>query len=230
MKLKAIIWDLDGTIIHFKIDFLRARKEAIRILTEQGIPRGELTVRKSILDNVQHSIELFKENELNSRQIEKVTTQIDARVSEIEYEAALEATRIDKIEKVLKFIRDKRLKQAIYTFNTHRNAETSLKQVNLLHYFDVIVGRDDVENPKPHKEHLLAICEKLGVAASDTLVIGDTYRDIQGAKNVGSKSIAIKTKSSGFSNEAIFNSADIIVKQDEISKNLIPAIKQFLDS
>ena len=230
MKLKSIIWDLDGTIIHFKIDFLRARREGIKILKEQGIPRGELTVKKSILDNVQHSIELFKKKGFSSREIENVTKNIDKRVSEIEYEAALEATKIDQIEDVLEFIQGKGLKQAIYTFNTHRNAETSLRQVDLLHYFDVIVGRDDVDNPKPHKDHLLTICKKLDVAPSDTLVIGDTYRDIQGGKKVGAKTIAIKTKTSGFSNQDIFNSANIIVKQEDISNTLIPAIKQFLDS
>ena len=230
MKLKSIIWDLDGTIIHFKIDFLRGRREAIKILKEQGIPRGELTVKKSILDNVQHSIELFREKGFSSREIENVTKKIDKRVSEIEYEAALEATKIDQIEDVLEFIHGKGFTQAIYTFNTHRNAETSLRQVDLLHYFDVIVGRDDVENPKPHKEHLITICEKLNVAPNETLVIGDTYRDIQGGKKVGAKTIAIKTKTSGFSNEEIFNSADIIVKQENISSNLILAIKQFLDS
>jgi HAD superfamily hydrolase (TIGR01549 family) len=229
MTLKVIIWDLDGTLIHFNIDFLRARREAIRILKEHGISRGELTVRKSILENVEHSVELFKKKGISPQQIQSIITKIDTRVAEIEFEAALEAKRIDNIENVVQFAQHKGLKQAIYTFNTHRNAETSLKNVKLFEYFDIIVGRDDVENPKPHKDHLLTICSKLDVEPEDTLVIGDTYRDIQGAKIVGAKSIAIKTKTSGFSNKDIFNSADAIVEQEEISENLIPTIKRFLD-
>ncbi len=160
-------------------------------------------------------------------QIKPITAQIDTRVSEIEYEAALDATKTAGIETVVEFARDEGLKQGIYTFNTHRNAEASLRHAGLLEYFDTIVGRDDVENPKPHKEHLITLCRKLGVAPRDIVVIGDTYRDIQGAKKVGAKSIAIRTKTSGFSNEEIFASADIIIDQNEISDKLIPAIKTF---
>lgn len=230
MNIKAVIWDLDGTLIHFKIDFLRARREAIKILRNHGIPRDELTVRNSILENIKHAVELFKDKGKLSNEIESILSEINKRVSEIEYEAALEATRIDKIEDVLQFLEKKELKQAIYTFNMHRNAETSLKQIDLLNYFEVIVGRDDVENPKPHKEHLLTICREIGVSPEEIIVIGDTYRDIQGAKNVGAKSIAIRTKSSSFANEEIFNSADIIISQEEISNNLILAIKNLLDT
>ena len=50
--IKAIVWDLDGTLIHFKIDWLRARREAIRILKIQGVPKHILTVKSSILDNI----------------------------------------------------------------------------------------------------------------------------------------------------------------------------------
>ena len=31
-SIKAIIWDLDGTLIYFNIDFPKARHEAIQIL------------------------------------------------------------------------------------------------------------------------------------------------------------------------------------------------------
>jgi len=149
-------------------------------------------------------------------------------VSAIEYEAALEATKINGIEDVLKFASKNKLKQAIYTYNTHKNAEVSLKTVRLLKYFNVIVGRDDVDNPKPHKDHLLMICKKLNVEPLNTIVIGDTYRDIQGALQLGAKSIAIQTPTSKFSNISTFQKADIIIKQENISKELMNSIASFL--
>ena len=59
---KAIIWDLDGTLIHFKIDFIRARREAIKILKKYGVPKNILTVKSSILENVSKSREYFQSN------------------------------------------------------------------------------------------------------------------------------------------------------------------------
>ena len=51
-SIKAIIWDLDGTLIHFKIDWVRARREAIKILKQYGVPKHLLTVKSSILENI----------------------------------------------------------------------------------------------------------------------------------------------------------------------------------
>ncbi|MHA1234729.1 MAG: hypothetical protein ACTSQL_06545 [Promethearchaeota archaeon] len=36
--IKAIIWDLDGTLIHFKINSVKARRKAIRVLDTKGKP------------------------------------------------------------------------------------------------------------------------------------------------------------------------------------------------
>ena len=97
-----------------------------------------------------------------------------------------------------------------------------------MHYFTLIAGRDSVENPKPHEDHLLYICEKLEVNPEQVIVIGDTYRDIEGALKVGAKSIAIKTKTSNFGNQDIFEQADIMILQEKIGEQLINAIRQLL--
>jgi len=226
--MQALIWDLDGTLIHFKINFIKARRIAIEILKKNGIPKSAISIKKSILDNVKDSIQIFKKKNIDPVQINSIIKKIDTEVSKIEHEAALKATKIDGIEKVLEFARDRNLKQAIYTYNTKKNAITSLKTVNLLQYFTLIAGRDSVENPKPHKDHLLFICEKLEVDPEQVLVIGDTYRDIEGALKVGAKSIAIKTKTSNFANQDIFEQADIIIPQEKIAEQLINAISQLL--
>jgi len=226
--MKALIWDLDGTLIHFKINFIKARRTAMEILKENGIPKEEITIKKSILENVKNAIKIFEQKGFDPERINNIVKKIDSEVSKIEYDAALKATKIDGIEKVLEFADQHDLKQAIYTYNTRKNAITSLKTVELLDYFSFIAGRDNVENPKPHQDHLLYICEQLEVKPEEVIVIGDTYRDIQGALNLGAKSIAIKTKTSGFSNKDVFEQADIIVPQDAIPGELIVAINQLL--
>jgi len=226
--MQAIIWDLDGTLIHFKINYIKARKTAIEILKKNSIPKSAISIKKSILENVKDSIEIFKKKNIGPVKINSIILEIDTEVSKIEHMAALKATKIDGIEKCLEFARDRDLKQAIYTYNTKQNAITSLKTVNLLKYFTLIAGRDSVENPKPHEDHLLFICEKLEVDPEQVIVIGDTYRDIEGALNVGAKSIAIKTKTSTFANQDIFEQADIIIPQEKIAEQLINAISQLL--
>ncbi|TFG24257.1 MAG: HAD family hydrolase [Promethearchaeota archaeon] len=227
-SIKAIIWDLDGTLIHFKIDWVRARREAIKILKHYGVPKHLLTVKSSILENIGLARDYFNNSGITPEKIENIIEKVDQVVNEIEYEAATEAIAVNGIQEVLEYLSKKNLKQAIYTFNTYRNAKTSLEKTNLLHFFDVIVGRDHVKNTKPHPEHLTLICNKLGVNPSNIIVIGDNHRDIEGALNVGAKSIAIKTKLAKLTNIEILKKANKIVEESEIPTKLIPTIENLL--
>ena len=59
--IKAIIWDLDGTLIHFKINSVKARRKAIRVLRDYQIPKENLSIEKPILENVKNSKVIFNE-------------------------------------------------------------------------------------------------------------------------------------------------------------------------
>jgi len=224
-SIKAVIWDLDGTIIDFKIDFIRARKEALIILKKYGIPDHLLSLEKGIVDTFQIAKDILKSNGMTEKDIQLIIEEIDQKVIEIEREAALNASMIKGIDKVLYHVRNKQLKQAIYTYNHTENAKLSLERVNLIHYFDVIAGRDSIDNPKPHPEHLNYICSKLNVKLTQIVVIGDHYRDIQGALNVGAHSIAIHSKLAQVEKLKI---ADVIVEEKKIPSKLIQAIDNLI--
>ncbi len=226
--ISAIIWDLDGTLIHFKIDYLRARKIAIKILKNSGVPKHFLTVKSSILENVRLSREYFERNSFSEEKIKKIIAEVDNEIIKIEHEAALNATLINGIDEVLEFARIKNLKQAIFTFNTKKNAEISLKKVNISQYFDLIVGRDNVSNLKPHPDHLNYICNQLNVKTNEILVIGDTSRDIEAAINVGAHSIALNTNVAGLFDQESFNKAEEIIELEEIPSKLINVIEKLM--
>jgi len=220
--IKAVVWDLDGTLIHFKIDFMRARREAFKILKEHGIPKKHLSMQNGTIDTIVKSRELFKFKGLSSREIDSIIKIINDKVTSIEHEAAVDAKMIEGIDKVLDFAHKKNLKQAIYTFNTSKNTKISLERVNLLKYFDVIAGRDNTNNPKPHPDHLLYICDKLDVEPSEIVVIGDHARDIQGAINVGARSIGLLTR---LARKESLEIADVVVEEKDIPSNLIHLIE-----
>jgi len=223
--IKAIVWDLDGTLIHFKIDYLRARKIAIEILRKYGVPKPLLTVRISILENVKLAREFFEKEGYSEEIINEIIEEVDNKIIKIEYKAAINATMINGIDRMLEFAKDNNLKQAIFTFNTKKNAEISLKKVNLLNYFSIIVGRDNVTNLKPHPDHLVHICKELNVKPDEILVIGDNIRDIEAAINVGAHSIAVHTK---LAKIETLQKADKIIKENEIPLKLIEEIEKLL--
>jgi len=153
---------------------------------------------------------------------------VNNAVIQIEHEAAIKATLTQGIGQVLEFAKKKRLKQAVFTYNTHTNARISLETANIFHYFEVIVGRDDTKNLKPHPDHLKHICEKIDVKPDQIVVIGDTGRDIEAAINIGSRSIALNTKIPNYLKRDMFRKADKIIELHEIPTELIKILDDFL--
>lgn len=67
-----------------------------------------------------------------------------------------------------------------------------LKNFGIWEYFETIIGRQEVKNPKPHPEPILKACEALEVEPSkDVFIIGDTKLDLIAAKEAGISSVAV---------------------------------------
>jgi len=226
--IKAIIWDLDGTLIDFKINSVKARRKAIKVLRDYGIPKENLSIETPILENVKISRVIFNELGFSSEKIKEIINEVNNAVIQVEHEAAIKATLTQGIDQVLEFAKKKRLKQAVFTYNTHNNARISLETAGIFHYFEVIVGRDDTKNLKPHPDHLKHICEKIDVKPDQIVVIGDTGRDIEAAINIGSRSIALNTKIPNYLKREFFKKANKIIEPEEIPSKLIETLEKFL--
>ena len=107
-----------------------------------------------IIEAIKYSKQFFIEFGYSPEKIKKISEEVNKAIIEVEHEAAIKATLIEGIAEVLEFAHKKNLIQAIFTYNTHNNARTSLKTAGITHYFDVIAGRDDIKNLKPHLDHL----------------------------------------------------------------------------
>ncbi len=226
--IKAIIWDLDGTLIDFKINSIKARRKAIKVLRNYGISREKISSKMSLLEIVKISRELFVKLGISDEEIKEIIKEVNNAVILVEHEAAMKATLTDGIIKVLEFAKKNHLKQAVFTYNTHRNARKSLETAGVNHYFDVVAGRDDVKKLKPHPDHLKYVCKRIEVNLDEIVVIGDTGRDIEAALQTNSRSIALNTKIPNFIKRETFKEADKIIELNEIPNELIKTLEEFL--
>jgi len=156
--IRALVFDLDGTLIKFQINSLKARRKAINVLINYGIPKAKLSKNISVLENIQNVKQIFNDNGLTTEEIGDILKKVNDAIIEVEYEAAIKATPIKGIEEVLKYAKKKKLILAIFTYNTNNNTKTSLQAAGIIRFFDLIVGRDDINNLKPHPDHLNYIC------------------------------------------------------------------------
>jgi len=79
----------------------------------------------------------------------------------------------------------------IVTTKTGRYSKVLMEHFELMEYFKVLVGREDVEHPKPHEEPILKAIESLNMEDSDIWMIGDTKLDLISAKNANINSIGV---------------------------------------
>ena len=79
----------------------------------------------------------------------------------------------------------------IVTTKTGRYSRILMEHFELMDYFEVLIGREDVEKPKPDAEPILKALDKLKLNDSDVWMIGDTKLDLISAKNAGINSIGV---------------------------------------
>ena len=68
-----------------------------------------------------------------------------------------------------------------------------LEHFGIAHFFEIITGRENVENPKPHPEPILVTLEQMNYDKNlhDVWMIGDTKLDLIAANAANVKSIGV---------------------------------------
>ncbi len=156
MVLKAIIFDLDGTLIEADYNWKKVREML-------GIEEG------SILSNFEKLSPCEREEkEAVLRQIEKEHTQ--------------RAYLVPGVYELISFLDAHGIKRALVTNNTRDNVEFILKKFDLK--FEVILTREDGFY-KPDPQPMYEAIKRLGVDKDEVIAIGDSFLDLQAAKAAG---------------------------------------------
>ncbi|MDA3945979.1 MAG: HAD family hydrolase [Helicobacteraceae bacterium] len=119
----------------------------------------------------------------------------------------------EAVEEAAKFAR-----LGIVTTKTGKYSRVLMEHFELMHHFEVLIGREDVENPKPHAEPILKAMQKMSVTEENCWIIGDTRLDIGSANNAGIKSIGVL---SGYD-----NAEQLKTLTDIIEENALEAVKR----
>ena len=211
--IKAVIFDLDGTLLNSLIDIM----DSVNIvLKEHNLPTHSLDDYKMFIGN---GIEVLAKKSLQDKYSNINFDDFLMRVKEIYSERQILKTKpYDGITKMLKSLNDLSIKIAILS---NKPNEFTKHVVN--HFFndinfEIILGsRKDVPR-KPNPQAVFEILENLNIEKDNAIFVGDTSTDMQTGKNAGLKTIGV---SWGFRsvNELKDNGADFIVNNpNEIIK------------
>lgn len=186
MKYKAVIFDLDGTLIDsmgiwlkVDIEYLRIRNIPVPDDLFQDVPEGNSfkEICQYFKDKFDLPDPIAEIGAEWTRMVEKhYKTNIKLKPGAIEF---------------LKFLDSKNIKMGVGTSNSKHLAETVLEANEVLQYFDTIAaGCVDIKG-KPFPDIFLQAASELGVTPHQCLVIEDTLHGVRAAHNGGMDAFAI---------------------------------------
>lgn len=173
MNVKAIIFDLDGTLVDSKVDYGKMKKRIIRVFEDSGVKPGILSEFMLNFQIEALAMEHLRKNNVADEEIQSLFHKITNIMNEVELEGVESAILMKGVKETLSNLKRLKVKLGVVTRGCREYTVAILKNLALKIYFDSVVARDDVSNPKPHPEHLQKAMRLLGVKASDTVLVGD---------------------------------------------------------
>ncbi|WP_151946884.1 HAD family hydrolase [Aliarcobacter butzleri] len=169
---KIILFDLDGTLIDSTDAIVSTFRFAFK---EQGFDfRGS---DKNIKDLIGYPLDIMFERLGVSKQ--KVWDYVDSyknryRVISVEQTTLLE-NAFEAVQLAYKIAR-----VSVVTTKTRMYTIPILDNFNITQYFEIITGRENVENPKPHPEPILKTLAQMNYDKNkdEVYMIGDTKLDL----------------------------------------------------
>jgi len=187
-KVKAVVFDFDGTLAILNIDFSFMRARVFALMRCYGIK--EEAVQENylleVIDEVYHI--LWQRSPSGAETFYQESHHI---LHEVEMRAAEKGRLIPGAEATLKSLRRKGIKVGIIT----RNCEDAVRKVfpDVNDLCDVFVSRNSVKRVKPHPDHLTHVMDLLKISGEEAVMVGDHMIDIQAGKRVGMKTVGVLT-------------------------------------
>ncbi len=194
--IKAVIFDLDNTLIDFSKLKRVCSEEAISAIIDAGlnIPKEKgMKILYSLFS--EHGME---DHTIFQKFLKKVTGKLDYQ----KLAHAINAYRRARVgilspypgvKRTLIKLKEKNLKLAIVSDAPKLKAWLRLTAMKIDNFFDVVVALEDTGRLKPSKLPFRAALKELKVAPSECLMVGDRPdRDMKGAKALGMKTCFAK--------------------------------------
>lgn len=200
--LRAVFFDLDGTLVDSAIDIYHAMNAALALLgrplvTEQQIRdwvgRGAPQLAYCVV-KYQHEQGLsltIQGTPLQDSLQEQQHQLLEAFLSHYEKHVCIESRIYDGVEPFIKACQARNLKLACITNKPYQPAHDLLQALDLLAPFQLLLGGDSVTHKKPHPMSLQHALQYFELKPHQALMIGDSRNDVEAAHAAGIQCIAL---------------------------------------
>jgi len=185
LNLKAIVIDLDGTLVDTIPIFEKIHKEILKrygiVLQDSLDTNGSSPKEMIYLLSKKYNIELNYEKILE----EAENIFLEKYIDNVKFTPGA--------KEFLIYIKEKKYKLGLYTSNSKKLASAILDKLGIRTMFDCIITGNDINNLKPEPDGYLKILECLNVKPYEVIAIEDSIYGVISAKRAGINVIAVLT-------------------------------------
>ncbi|WP_236575625.1 HAD family hydrolase [Paenibacillus sp. USDA918EY] len=183
-KIKGIIFDMDNTLLKSRIDFKAMKNETFHFLVSRGILPQELDITNHTTSTI---VEEAMKTHLMTEKLQSEMWEIPRRFEmDGMKDAELEAGVVEILEEL-----KGGYQMAVVTNNSVLAAEIALKDHDILDFFDLVVGREQMKSLKPSPDGFQYILDRCsGISTEEWISVGDSWIDGKASSAAGIKFIS----------------------------------------
>ncbi|WP_299058873.1 HAD family hydrolase [uncultured Polaribacter sp.] len=186
MTYKAVIFDLDGTLVNSINDIADAMNV---VLKKRNYPTYNYATYKTFVGSGVRSLVVKALPEANPTKEEVAACLLD--MMQVYSECCTQKTKpYDGVLDLLSALKEKNIKIAVLS-NKEDTLTKKISSFLLPEYIKPVLGLKQEEDKKPNPKVALQICESLQVKPEETIFVGDTDVDILVAKNANMLAVGV---------------------------------------
>ena len=177
---RAVIFDLDGTLVDSAGEIAAALNASLREAGLRSLPRERV---EGLIGRGVHALVERALRELDApRRLDEVLTGFESHYERI---VGSEAQLFAGVQPGLERLRAARIPMAVVTNKPRAFTLKLLSRLDVAPFFAAIVAGDDGIPRKPQGDMLVAACERVASAPGETLMLGDSQNDVAAARAAG---------------------------------------------
>lgn len=203
--LKAVIFDVDGTLLDTERIYMQAWKAAA---AELGYVMTDSVLQKTRAVNTKDAARIFEAEIGNGFSYAK-TRPIRVRIAE---EIIMRESPILKpgVLELLDYLDGKGIQLAVASSANTQTTKEHLASSGILNRFEAVVGGDQIVNGKPRPDIFLRAAELLGVTPEECIVVEDSPAGIRAGYAAGMKTVLVPDQAA--ITDEIIAISDVVLK------------------
>lgn len=203
--LKAVIFDVDGTLLDTERIYMQAWKDAA---AELGYVMTDEVLQKTRAINTKDAAKIF-ETEIGNGFSYAQARPIRVRIAEeiIKRESPILKPGVPEL---LSFLQQKGIRLSVASSTSLQGTREHLSESGILEPFEVVVGGDMVTKGKPNPDIFLKAAQLLGVAPEECIVVEDSPAGIRAACSAGIRAVLVPDRAA--ITQEIIDMSDVVLK------------------